>query len=263
MPLKLIVDSLDSIPEEVRSQYKEENGKFRLDLEGYEDPTNLKSALEKERKANREADKLKKSWEALGKTPDEIQQLLATHEEAERKKLESAGDHAKILQQHQEKWTKEKQGMEAELNAARTSERAAIIENRVMTALTRAGVTEEGADLLPERLAGRIRFETEDGKRVVKIMQPDGVTPMAGSGDHGVATFDDLVKEAQTKWPSLFKAPGNSGGGGGNPDKGNGKHQQQKKAGDMNPTEKAEYIGQHGIEKWQEKVSADYASKPS
>lgn len=44
MSLPFIVDSLDQIKEEHRTLYVEENGKFRLDIEGYEDPKGLKTA---------------------------------------------------------------------------------------------------------------------------------------------------------------------------------------------------------------------------
>lgn len=213
MALQLVVDSLDGIPDAIKSEYAEKDGKFHLNVDGIEDTSGLKSALEKERKANKELDKKVKRWEALGKSDEEISQLLAAHEEAERKNAEASGDHTKILKQHQDKWAKEKTDLEGELNAARASERGAIIENRVLTALTKANATEEGMDLLPDRLSNRIKFETVDGKRVVKIMQADGETPMAGTGKDGEATFDDLAKEAVTKWPSLFKGSGNSGSG--------------------------------------------------
>lgn len=55
MSLPFIVDSLDAIKEEHRALYVEENGKFRLDLEGYEDPKGLKSALQSERDAAKNA----------------------------------------------------------------------------------------------------------------------------------------------------------------------------------------------------------------
>jgi hypothetical protein len=213
MPLKLVVDSLDEISEGLRSEYTEKDGKFHLNVDGIEDTSGLKTALESERKARKELDKKIKRWEALGKTDEEISALLAEHEKTERERAEKDGDHAKILKQHQDKWAKEKETLESELNAARSSERNAIISTSVMAALTKAGATEEGADLLPDRLASRIKFETEDGKRVLKIMQADGETPMAGSGKDGSATFDDLVKEATEKWPSLFSASGKSGSG--------------------------------------------------
>lgn len=224
MALKLSVDKIDDVEEALRPLYVEKDGKFSLNVEGVEDTSSLKGALEKERKRANDAEKQRKAWEKIGKSPEEIQSLLDAQEEAERKKAEEAGDHAKILKQHQDKWAKDKAELEAELNAARASERGAIIGNSVMGALTKEGATEEGVDLLPDRLSNRIKFETRDGKRVLKIMQADGETPMAGSGAEGSATIDDLVKEAKQKWPSLFKGAGSSGGGtphgsggGGNP----------------------------------------------
>lgn len=213
MALKLEVDSLDGIPDALKGEYAEKDGKFRLNVDGIEDTTGLKSALEKERKANKEHAAKIKRWEALGKSEDEIAELVASAEEIARKKAGGDDDVAKALKTHQTKWTKEKTDLETELNAARASERSAIVENKVMTALSKAGATEEGVDLLPDRLAGRITFETIDGKRVLKIMQADGEMPMTGTGKDGLATFDDLVKEAQTKWPSLFKGSGQSGSG--------------------------------------------------
>lgn len=213
MPLNLIVDALDNVPEALKAEYEPHDGKFRLKVEGLEDTGGLKSALEKERKTRSDLEKKVRKWEALGKTDEEISAMLTAAEQAERDKAEKDGDHAKILKQHQDKWSKEKADLESELNAARASERSAIIGSSIMTALTKAGATEEGTDLLPDRLAGRIKFETENGVRVIKIMQADGETPLAGSGKDGQATFDDLVKEAATKWPSLFKGSGNSGSG--------------------------------------------------
>jgi hypothetical protein len=213
MALQLVVDTLDAIPEALRSEYTEENGKYRLNVDGLEDTSGLKSALDKERKTARELDKKVKRWESLGKTDDEIKELLAANEEAERKRAEGEGDFNKILGQHRSKWDKEKSDLEAELTAARASERSAIIETSVLGALTKAEATAEGLDLLPDRLASRIHLETVEGKRVLKIMQADGETPMAGSGKDGLATFDDLVKEATAKWPSLFKGSGQRGSG--------------------------------------------------
>lgn len=213
MPLKLILDKIEDAPEALRGEYTEKDGKFHLNVDGLEDTSGLKKALETERRTARDLEKKVKRWEALGKSDEEIAQLLKDHEEAERKKAEADGDHAKILKQHQDKWAKEKADLEAELNAARASERGAIIGTSIMAALTKANVTEEGADLLPDRLASRVKFETKDGARVIRIMQADGETPMAGSGKDGAATFDDLVKEAVQKWPSLFKGSGRTGSG--------------------------------------------------
>lgn len=213
MALKMTVDTLDGIPDALKGEYTEKDGKFHLGLEGLEDgyvPKDVHQRINNESASRR---RQIAAWEKLGKTPEEVSEMLAAHEEAERKKDEANGDHAKILKQHQDKWDKEKVDLEAELGAARSSERGAIIENRVLTALTKAKATDEGMDLLPDRLSNRIKFETVDGKRIVKIMQADGETPMAGAGKDGEATFDDLAVEAAKKWPSLFQGSGNSGSG--------------------------------------------------
>ena len=55
MALPLIVDSLDAIDESQRALYIETDGKFRLDIDGYEDPKGLKSALQSERDAAKTA----------------------------------------------------------------------------------------------------------------------------------------------------------------------------------------------------------------
>lgn len=250
MALKMILDSLDGIPEALQGEYEADGDKFKLKVDGLEDNSGLKSALESERKARKELDKKVKRWEALGKTDEEIATLLADTEEAERKRAEADGDHAKILTQHQQKWAKEKETLEAELNAARSSERSAIIGTSVMSALTKAGATEEGVDLLPDRLAGRIKYETEDGKRVLKIMQADGETPMAGSGKDGAATFDDLVKEATDKWPSLFQGSGKSGSGK-LPGNGAGGAGAKKKSDFKTEKERAAWVDANGFPAYQ------------
>lgn len=213
MNLNLFVDSIDDVPEAVRSFYEEKDGKFALKVDGLEDTTGLKTALVKERKAAREAQNLARQFEGLGLSADEIKALVEDKDKRDREAAEKSGDFDKILTQHKSAWEKDKATLEAELTAARASERSAIIGTSLMAALTKAGATEEGIDLMPDRLAARVKFETEDGARVVKIMSADGETPMAGSGKGGLATFDDLVKEALTKWPSLFKASGAGGGG--------------------------------------------------
>ena len=223
--LKLNLDSLDAVDEPYRALYEQDGDKYRLKVDDLPDVSGLRTALDKERKAARELEKKVKRWEALGKSDEEIAEMLSAAEEADRKRAEESGDHGKILKQHQDKWAKEREALESELRAAKASERSAIIETSVTASLTKAGATEEGLDLLPERLAGRINFETVDGKRVIKVMQADGETPMAGNGPGGLATIDDLIKEATSKWPSLFKGSGASGtgkpphsGGGSKPD---------------------------------------------
>jgi hypothetical protein len=106
-----------------------------------------------------------------------------------------------------EDWPKEKTALEAELHVMRASERGAIME-RLAVALKNGGATPAGCDLFHYHLDKRIRIETIEGKRIMQILQADGLTPMVGSGKDGLATFDDLVKEAAKAYPSLFQTNG-------------------------------------------------------
>jgi hypothetical protein len=107
----------------------------------------------------------------------------------------------------QEDWPKEKAALKAELQATRASERGSIME-RLAVALKNGGATPAGCDLFHYHLDKRIRIETVEGKRIVRILQADGLTRTVGSGKDGLATFDDLVKEAATQYPFLFQTNG-------------------------------------------------------
>ncbi len=217
MALALVVDSLDSVPEAVRGEYAAKDGKFHLTVDGLDAayvPRDVHKRSNDEAAQRRHA---LSAWEKLGKTPDEIAALVAAQEADATDKLKKKGDFDAILKQHTDRWAGEKTGLETRANSAEAFAKSAIVETSVMGALTKAKVTPEGVDLLTERLGKRIVLEIADGKRKIQIMQPDGVTPMAGSGADGSATFDDLVKEAVKTYPSLFE--GANGGGGGTPPK--------------------------------------------
>lgn len=251
MALKTVVDDLETVPEALRNEYtKQDDGKYYLsveDIDNHPSLAGLKSALGKERGSRGALEKEVKAWKSLGKTPEEIAEMVAAVEETERKKAEAAGDHAKILKQHQDSWAKEKASLEAELNAARSSERGAVVGERLLGALSKAGATEEGAELLPDRLANRIKFETIDGKRVLKIMAADGETPLAGKGADGAATLDDLVVEAKTKYPSLFKGSG-AGGSGKQPDHNAGGTGITRKSDLKTEKDRAAYVEKNGLD---------------
>lgn len=90
--------------------------------------------------------------------------------------------------------------LKSELESTQQHERKIILEDRLGAALRQANVVAHGQELLTDRLANRIKFETLNGSRVLKIMHADGETPMDGA-----ATIDDLVKEATKAFPSMFQ----------------------------------------------------------
>jgi hypothetical protein len=216
MALQLVVDSIDTIPEALRGEYVAKDGKFHLSVDGIEDTTGLKNALAAERKRAGDLEKQTKAWAKLGKTPDEIAEMTAAAEKAAEDALKKAGNHEEILNKKLAALAKERDERETKLtgerDAALSSERQAIVETRVNSALVKAKATTEGLDLLTDRLGKRLAFEVVDGKRSISILAADG-TPMIGSGKDGLATMDDLVKEAVKQYPSLFEGSGAGGSG--------------------------------------------------
>jgi hypothetical protein len=67
--------------------------------------------------------------------------------------------------------------------------------------------------LVIANIGDRVALDTADDKRVIRILQADGETPMVGSGPKGLATLDDLVQEAVKSFPSAFKADLSGKGG--------------------------------------------------
>lgn len=102
MALPAHVDTLDDLPEAIREHYTEtEAGGFRLDTDGAEDVSGLKSALEKERDRRRslksELDELRRLAEMAPTSEAQVSEALTSEEETPEEELrapavELAGD---------------------------------------------------------------------------------------------------------------------------------------------------------------------------
>lgn len=216
MALAPVVDSLDSIPEAVRGAYVEKEGKFVLDVE-MPDVSGLKKALESERGMNKAVKDKIAAWEKLGVSPEDIEQRLET----ERKKAEEAalkaGKFDEVLATHLGKAKQERD--EAVGKAAKERDSAlgvakqAVVNTSLATALMKAKASAEGLSALPKLIGDRVKIEFDDaGAAKATIFEADGKTPMVGNGSGGLATFDDLVKEATKTFPSLFEGTGSGSG---------------------------------------------------
>jgi hypothetical protein len=242
MALPYSVDTIESIPEAFRGEYTEKDGKFVLSLDGVADHFVPKSDWEKINRESTERRHQLTAWKKLGESPEKAAEAFETQKQL----AAQAGDGAAILQQHKTAWEQEKASFESEINASRASERSAIVGERLNTALAKAGATETGLEFLPVRYGDRIKFETVNGKRVLKIMKADGETPMAGSGEGGGATLDDLVKEAIKKHPDLFKGLGAGGGGKLPNENGGGGSGATKKSDFKTEKERGEFFAKYG-----------------
>jgi hypothetical protein len=137
------------------------------------------------------------------KKAGKFDELLAQHRK-------ESGD---VLTQHKTTWEKERDALIRERDAANSLANSSVIKHDLGAALAKGKVTQEGMALLTDVLSRRVDFQTVDGARKYEIKTPDGKGPMAGSNSDGLATFDDLVKEAVKTYPSLFEGSGAGGSG--------------------------------------------------
>jgi hypothetical protein len=105
MALKFEIESLESLEENLHSLYREDSGKYLLDVEGVKsevDFNKVKTALESERKASKSFKDQVTTWESrfTGKTPEEIAAQLERIPllEAESQGRVDPKKHAEILE---------------------------------------------------------------------------------------------------------------------------------------------------------------------
>jgi hypothetical protein len=218
MTLQLVVDSIDTVAEPLRALYVEKDGKHHLQVDGIEDTTGLKNALAAERNANKTVKEKIAAYEKLGKTAEQIDEMLAAERTKAEEALKKAGKFDEVLATHLGKAKQERDEAVGAATKQRDSAlniaRKAIVDTKVGGALAKAKATAAGLDLLSERLGKRVSLEFgEDGRETISILDADGKTPMVGSGAGGLATFDDLVKEAIKGYPDLFEGTGGGGSG--------------------------------------------------
>ena len=231
MGLKLSVDSLDAIEENLRPLYEEKDGKFVLSVDGYEDPTPTKKALESARRAERAMKQEIDKWKTLGKTPEEISALQEKLEELETLKLESKGDFetlkAQWLEKNQGTITKaQKEAADAKAEVAKlTQERE---QDRLNGMIDRAIVAAKGR-MGPLRAIVRslVRIEHEDGQ-VKFVVQDENGQPrfnLSGPNDGKPMTIPELLADlAQSdEYAGNFEGSGASGSGAKPGNTGNGK----------------------------------------
>ena len=205
--LKAVLESLDGLPDSQKELYTEDSdGKFRLNAEGVEDVGGLKSALEKERKARKEAEgKLKKVGDI---DVDEYERLKTESEE----RAEKGDDTEKKLQSAQKKFDREIAERDAKLLARDKKIHQLVAENVAKDAIEAAGGRPKV--LLPHVLASTKVIE-EDGDFVAVVVDAKGNERTGKSGDKRFS-LEDLVLELKSddEFASAFNGTGASGSGG-------------------------------------------------
>lgn len=189
MSLSMFLDSLENVEESFHSLYVEqEDGKFKLNVDGVEDVSGLKSALEKERKARRDAEAKAKSV-----LSDED---LAEFEELRANAAKAAGAD-KILEQMKARHEKELENKKLEAQTLRHNLERTIIESTASKVLAS---NKADVGLLMPHILKQLKVEDIDGKLDVVPVE--------------AASLEDVVKELRDAFPAAFADLRGSGGGG-------------------------------------------------
>ena len=208
--IPMVVDTLDAIPEAQRTLYKESNGKFTLDVDGYEDPVGLKSALGKERDRAKAAEQQAAAWRNLGKTPDEIAALVAAQAQAENDKLAKAGEWDKLKAQMNDQ---HQAALKAESDKTSAKDKALskyLVDSAAVTAIASAkGVPE----LLLPHVRSAVKVIEENGDYHVRVVDSTGNPRVNAKGDF--LSIADLVGEMRSSdvFGRAFESSGANGGG--------------------------------------------------
>ena len=222
MPLPLVADTLDAIPEPLRGAYVEREGKFHLDAE-VEDVTGLKNTVATtrgERDAARRAAK------------DAAEKLAAL--EAEREAA-AAGLTAEKLAEITRK-AEEKFKPALDENATLKQQlRALRLDGAMKGMLAKHDVIDPDAAW---KIVGEDFDLTDDGQPILKS------DPTADLAAHITGTL-------KTKYPFLYKGTQAAGGGAAG-QSGAGRGGAAKPPTEWSTDERAAYIEQHGAEKYRD-----------
>lgn len=216
--LKLSVDSIDGLDESVRGLYVEKDGKFHLDVDGIEDTGGLKSALSSERKRAAELEKQTKAWKSIGKTPDEISELLEAQQQRELTEAERKGEWDKLKSQMNTAHETALKAKDETIGAMRRRLEAELVDAKATAAIA-------AAKGVPELLLPIVqRFVKVDDDFNVQVVDAKGDPRVNGKGEP--LSISDLITEmrATELYGRAFDGSGQSGsgkqpdnGGGGNP----------------------------------------------
>jgi hypothetical protein len=262
--LKIIVDKIEDVDEAARPLYvQREDGKFSLPLEGYEDPEKLKKAINVEREAvakatarAKELDKKIKDYEKLGKSAEEIEELVKAQAAAEEERLNRAGEWTKLKDQMNAKHQEELKVRDAKVDAKDqeiVAMRKALERNLIDAQATAAIAAHKGVpDLLLPFVQRHVKVVQDGDNYFVRVVDTKGDPRVDGKGDP--LTIDALVAEMKGTdiLGRAFEGSGQSGSGmrpnagGGRPAGGPTKRSDFK-----SEKERSAWIDANGLEEYQ------------
>lgn len=208
---KLSQSEFAGLDEGIRKLYKADGENYVLDLEGAEDTSGLKSALAKERESVKKLNEALKAWNATGKKPEEISELLKKAEEDERKRFEAEGNYKAMLDQVKSQHEKELKDLRDTIARYKAEREVSMIDQAATKAIAEA---KGKVKLLLPLIKMSAKVVEENGKEVVQIFDGNGVARVNAKGEF--LSIPEWVEELKKDkdYQSAFDATGNSGAGG-------------------------------------------------
>jgi len=213
MALKDTIKTLEEVDEAFRPLYvADKEVGFKLDVEGREDPAELRRAKQRETEGRKAAEKKIADMEAAQVARDE--QARKDREDA----LKKAGDVDALQKSWQEKYDKDLAAESAKFTPQLASMELDLNREMIDRHATEiaASISLPGSEkVLFPHIRSRLRIEMRDGRRTTVVVDPEGKA--------SAMTLDELKKEfLADKGFAPMLAASRASGGGANGGKGGG-----------------------------------------
>lgn len=232
MALKAMLDKLDGVPESLRSEYKEQDGKFYLDIEGLDDHHGvgaLKRAKEYEKEDARKAkEKLTSVQAELEKAQNDLTEL--------RKTGVPKGDVEALENSYKDKYGKAEKALNDKIAALTGSLEQHLLDGNATKLAAEIAAKPEYVDLILPHIRNRLKLEDgEGGAHVVRVLDKDG-KPSA-------ANVEDLKKEllGNKAFAAILTGSKAAGGGANGGQGGGAANRFNKKFGDLTEAERTQW----------------------
>lgn len=265
---KAVVEDIESVDESLRPYYKEDGGRYVLDVEpveirgengsssyyALEDVHGLRTAVQRER-AN-----ARKYQEQAGKYGDlDPETARAALDELETLRSESGDLQSKAQQlaeskveQMSKKHQSELQKVSSRADAYRNQLENVMIDQALASAIRSQGGDEGTVELLMPHMRRAVKLH-EDGERfVAEVIDPSTGQQRIGDSMGSPMSLEQLVSEYKSNDRYAIAFPGTGKSGGGTPSSGKrgGGLPAKSKKSDYSPSERSDFIEQNGALAW-------------
>ena len=266
MPIKAVVDDINSVDESLRSHYREDNGRYILDVEAsevrgengatayyaLEDVNGIKSALQKERANTRTAQAVADKFSGLDAdqvrtSMTELETLRGQSGDAEAlaEKL-SKGKIDQLVIAHQT----DLDASNKSASGYRTQVESLMVDQALATAIRAADGNEGTVKLLMPHLKSHVALRETGESFITEVVDSLTKEPRIGDSHGTPMSIEQLVVEFRNSdlYASAFPGTGQTGGGTKTSGKGGGSFP-AKKSG-FTPRQRADFIEKNGAAGW-------------